>query len=84
MSKGWSKVVIGLGAAFILTGAVWLWKGWGTWGTNMYFIFMGMFFILDGIGPILGGRRRKIIRGLSFGFAGVAIVFIVMGFITRS
>ena len=78
----YSKALTGLGAAFILVGAVWLWKDWGIWGYHIYLILMGMLFILDGISPILGGRDGKVIRGLRFGVGGVAIVFIVVGLAT--
>jgi len=45
-------------------------------------IFAGMLFILNGISPVLGGRDKKVIRNLRFGFAGVGIVFIVIGLVT--
>jgi hypothetical protein len=80
--SGTSKTYIGLGAAWIVFGAVALmWKYSGNWSMHIGYIFGGTFFILNGISPILGGRREKVIRGLRFGFVGVAIVFIVIGLV---
>jgi hypothetical protein len=81
MSKGWSKAYIGLGAAFILLGAISLCRNWGIWSTWIGYILGGMLFILSGITSIIGVWDKKIIRGLRFGFAGVAIVFIVIGLV---
>ena len=81
MSKTWSKVCIGVGAAFILLSAVALWKSWGIWSTHIGLISLGMLFVLDGITSILGVRVRKVIRGLRFGIAGVGIAFLVIGFV---
>ena len=77
--SGTSRAYIGLGAACILLGAVSLGRGLGIWSTYIGYIFLGMLFILNGITPNLGGRGEKVIRGLRFGFAGVSIVFIVIG-----
>lgn len=81
MSKTWSKAYIGVGAACILLGAVSLGTGLGIWSTHIGFIFLGLLLILNGITPSLGGRGEKVIRGLRFGFAGVGIVFIVIGLV---
>ena len=77
-----SKASIGVGAAGILSGAILLWKDSGIWGTYIGYIFMGMLFILNGISFNLGGRGQKVIRGLRFGFAGVALVFFVIGLVS--
>jgi hypothetical protein len=45
------------------------------------YIFGGTFFILNGITSILGVTGQKVIRGLRFGLAGVAIAFIVVGLV---
>ena len=79
--SGTSKAYIGLGAACILLGAVSLGLGLGIWSAHIGYIFVGMLFTLNGISPSLGGRGEKIIRGLRFGFAGVGIVFIVVGLV---
>lgn len=79
--SGISKAYIGVGAASILFGAVALWRYGGIWSMHIGYIFAGMLFILNGITPSLGGRGEKAIRGLRFGFAGVAIVFIVTGLV---
>ena len=79
--SGISKTYSGLGAAWILFGAVALWKYPGNWSMHIGYVFGGTFFILNGISPILSGRRKKVIRGLRFGLAGVAIVFIVVGLV---
>jgi hypothetical protein len=81
MSKGWSKAYIGLGAAFVLLGAVSLGIGLGIWSTWIGYILGGMLFILSGITSIIGVWDKKIIRGLRFGLAGVAIGFIVVGLV---
>ena len=81
MSKTWSKVFIGLGAGYILISAVALGKGLGIWSMHTGYILGGMLFVHLGITSILGVTDRKVIRGLRFGLAGVAIVFIVVGLV---
>ena len=77
-----SKVSIGVGAACILLGAVSLGIGLGIWCTYIGYIFMGIIFILSGISFNIGGRGQKVIRDLRFYFAGVALVFLVIGLVT--
>ena len=77
-----SKASIGVGAFGILTGAVSLWIDSGIWGTYIGLIVLGMFLILNGISFNLGGRGQKVIRGLCYGFAGIGLVFIVIGLIS--
>lgn len=77
-----SKASIGVGAVGILTGTVLLWKDSGIWGTYIGFIFLGMLLILNGISFNLGGRGEKVIRGLRYGFAGVGLVFFVIGLVS--
>jgi hypothetical protein len=79
--SGISKFSIGIGAGEVLLGAVALGLGLGNWGTSIGYIFLGIFFILTGITPSLGGRNKKVIRGLCFGFGGVAIGFMVVGLV---
>ena len=81
MSKAWSKAYIGLGAAFISLGAVSLGIGLGIWSTWIGYILGGMLFIHVGITSILGVTGQKVIRGLRFGLAGVAIAFMVVGLV---
>ena len=65
-----SKVYIGVGITIILCGVVFLWTHSGIWAT--YNILLGISFILSGIG-------QKVTRRLSFGFLGVALVFLGIG-----
>ena len=81
MSKGWSKVFIVEGAAFILLGAVGLGLGLGIWSTWIGWILGGMLFILGGITSIIGVWDKKIIRGLRFGLGGIALGFMVVGLV---
>ena len=81
MSKTWSKASIGLGAAYILLGAVALGLGLGIWSIHIGYIIGGMLFIHVGITSIFGVTGQKVIRGLRFGLGGVAIVFMVVGLV---
>ena len=67
-----SKVSVGVGVIGILAGAVFLWIHSGIWAWATYLILFGIYLILSGIG-------QKITRRLSFGFAGVALVFLGIG-----
>ena len=84
MSKEWSRVFIGFGAGYILLGAVALGLGLGIWSTWIGYIVGGMLFIHVGITSILGVTDQKVIRGLRFGLAGVAIAFMVVGMVLLS
>jgi len=75
------KVSIGLGAAYILLGAVALGLGLGIWSIHIGYIIGGMLFILSGITSIIGVWDKKIMRGLRFGLAGIAIAFMVVGLV---
>jgi hypothetical protein len=77
-----SKADIGVGTFGILTGAVGLWIDPEIWGTYIGLIFLGMFLILDGISFNLGGRSQKLISGLCYGFAGIGLVFLVIGLVS--
>jgi hypothetical protein len=77
-----SKASIGVGAFGILTGAVCLWIDLEIWGTYIGLILLGMFLILDGISFNLGGRGQKVISGLCYGFAGIGLVFLVIGLVS--
>jgi len=84
MSKGWSKFYIGLGAFYILIGllgAVGLWEYSGNWSTHIGYILGGMLIIFSGITAIIGVWDKKIMRGLRFGLAGIAIAFMVVGLV---
>ena len=67
-----SKVFIVVGFIGILVGAVFLGLDSGNWAMCIYLILFGISFILGGIG-------QKITRRLSFGFIGVALVFLGFG-----
>lgn len=71
-----SRVSIVVGVIVILVGAVFLWLDSGNWATYIYTILLGIYWTLFGISIILGGIGQKITRGLSFGFIGVALVFL--------
>ena len=77
-----SKAGIGVGAFGILTGAVCLWIDTEIWGTYIGLILLGMFLILDGIGFNLSNRGQKAISGLCYGFAGIGLVFLVIGLVS--
>jgi hypothetical protein len=77
-----SKADIGVGTFGILTGAVFLWVDPGIWGTYIGFIFLGMFLILNGISFNVGGRGQKVISSLCYGFAGIGLVFLVVGLVS--
>jgi hypothetical protein len=77
VSKLFSKVSIGAGITLILCGAVYVWLHSGIWAT--YWILLGIYFILLGRSFTLGGIGQKITRRLSFGFLGVALVFLGIG-----
>ena len=76
MTNIFSKVSIVVGVIAILVGAVFLWLDSGNWATYTYLILFGIYCTLLGISFILGGIGQKITRRLSFGFLGVALVFL--------
>jgi hypothetical protein len=71
-----TKVSIGVGVFGISAGAVFLWLDWGMWASAAYLVLFGIYSILFGMSFTLGGKRQKVIRRLSFGFAGAAFVFL--------
>ena len=75
-----SKIYIGVGAASILTGAVFL--GIDSRVSILYFhiwfILFGISCILNGISYILGGTRQQAISRLSLIFTGASLAFIGM------
>ena len=77
-----SKADIGVGTFGILTGAVFLRIDSGILGAYIGFVFLGMFLILNGISFSLGDRGQKVIRGLCYGFAGIGLVFLVVGLVS--
>ena len=79
-----SKVSIGVGVIGILAGAVFLWTHSGIWAWATYLILFGIYLILSGISFTIGGIGQKVTRRLSFGFAGVALVFLGIGLATIS
>jgi hypothetical protein len=74
-----SKVSIVVGVISILVGAVFLGLDSGNWAMYIYLILLGIYCTLLGISFILGGIGQKITRRLSFGFIGVALVFLGIG-----
>jgi len=81
ISKTLAKVYIGVGAAIVVANAVFIRADSGIWRAYIGFILLGISFILNGISHIRGGTGQKVIRGLGIGFAGVAVVFFVVGFV---
>ncbi len=79
MTNIFSKVSIVAGVISILVGAVFLGLDSGNWAMYIYLILLGIYCTLLGISFILGGIGQKITRRLSFGFIGVALVFLGIG-----
>jgi hypothetical protein len=71
-----SKVFVGVGAAWLALGAVSLSIHLRTWG--VFSILIGISGILTGMSLNPRSVRQKVIRGLSFGFLGAALVFFVI------
>lgn len=71
-----SKVFVGLGAAWLAIGAVSLSRDSSIWG--VFSILVGVGYILTAVSANPRSVRQKIIRGLSFGFLGAAVVFFVI------
>jgi uncharacterized membrane protein len=75
-----SKIYIGVGAAAILAGAVFL--SLDSRGSSLYLyicvILFGISSILSGISYVLGGRGQQTIGRLSLLFLGAALAFMSM------
>jgi hypothetical protein len=72
MSSFSSKAFVGLGAALIVSGAVFEWLNPDALATQM--ILMGVGWLLVGIGFDLRGARQKVTRGLGFAFVAAGLV----------
>lgn len=73
-----SKIYIGLGAANVLAGAVFLSLDSRILGVYIYLILSGIGWILSGISYILGVTVQGVTRRLSLIFIGAALAFLVM------
>jgi hypothetical protein len=71
-----SKVFVGVGAAWLALGAVDLWRG--SMISGAFSILIGIASILTGLGLNPRSVRQRVMRRLSFGFLGVAVVFLVI------
>jgi len=76
MTSVGGKIWVGIGAAMIALGAVSLSRDSGSPG--VFWILLGISGILTGLSLNAGGKRRKVMRGLSLGVLGVAVVFFVI------
>ena len=79
-----SKVGIGVGVISIIAGAVFLWIHSVMWAWATYLILFGIYLVLIGTSSIADDTRQKVTRRLSFGFGGVALVFLGIGLATIS
>jgi len=70
------KIWLGIGSAMIALGAVSLSRDSGSPG--VFYVLIGISGILTGLSLNARGKRRKVVRGLSLGFLGVAVVFFVI------
>jgi hypothetical protein len=76
MTKVANKVFIAAGIFFFLFAAEELWLHHGIWATC--WILLGVGLILTGVSFIAPSVRQKITRRLSLGFAGGALVFLII------
>ena len=79
-----TKVSIGVGVFGISAGAVFLSLDSRMWASAAYLVLFGIYSILFGMSFSLSGKRQKVTRRLSFGFGGVALVFLGIGLATIS
>jgi hypothetical protein len=77
-----AKAYVGAGVFSIAAGAAFLWMHWAMWAWSTYLILFGIWFVLTGASSILSGTGQKAARRLSFGFGGVALVFLGIGLAT--
>jgi hypothetical protein len=75
MTNFTGKAFVGLGAAWLVLGAVSLSRDSRIWGLGVFSILIGISSILSGLSLNPRSVRQKVIRGLSFGFLGAAVVF---------
>jgi len=80
--SGSAKVFVGLGAAYIIPGAVFEWLIPGGWPT--YMILTGVGWVLIGVGSDRRNMRQKVIRGLGFAFAAAGLVVGAIWLATRA
>jgi FtsH-binding integral membrane protein len=76
VSKTYAAVSIALGLIFVFAGALDVRGHFGVWAASS--IFLGLFLILLGTSFVVGARRRKITRRVSFGFLGAAAVLLAI------
>jgi uncharacterized membrane protein SirB2 len=74
VSKTYGKVSIAVGFLLLFAGALDVRQHFGIWAT--FSILLGLFLILFGAGFLVGDKRRKVTRRVSFGFLGAALVFL--------
>jgi hypothetical protein len=84
MTNTISKIGIGAGVISIIAGAVFLCIYSVMWAWDTYLILFGIYLVLIGTSSIVDGTRQKVTRRLSFGFGGVALVFLGIGLATIS
>ena len=79
MTNLW-KVVVGLGIALIVFGAVSLLRE-GTSTFGVISILLGAAVVLSSTRPNPGSVRQKVSRGLIIGFAGAALVLAILNLV---
>jgi hypothetical protein len=76
------KALVGMGSAFIVYGGLGLSRYSTVLGTSsidgVFYVLLGVAWVLIGVGFSQRGVRQKVIRGLSIGFAGAALALIVI------
>jgi hypothetical protein len=77
-----AKASIGTGIFSIIAGAIFLCIHTVMWAWATYLILFGIYLVLIGTSTIFDGTRQKVTRRLSFGFGGVALVFLGIGLAT--
>ena len=83
LAKAW----IGLGAALIVYGGLGLSRYSNVLGVSnidgVFWILIGVAWVLSGANQNRSGVRQKVTRGLSIGFAGAALVLIIISAVRR-
>jgi len=82
LSKTYSTISIAVGFLFLFAGALDIRHHYGLWAT--FSILFGLFLIILGGSFGVAAERRKSARRLSYGFAGAALVFLIIALVFQS